>query len=224
MSDFAALEILASINRLASEIKSINPPVEVPWYKTYIALISGVTGITLAFIYNSCKEHFGNKKKIKKYKRCIDNEVERLKKHSKMRVEFTLNTLDRMISNPNVIPWVGSIGFLSTCFDNFYHEVVHILDDKQNNYLCFTYTYLKDAEKHSAAIEEIARKGEINGIYNLLEVMLTSYCGAYLTAEIYFGAEEVNTFSNIEIAKKMGFSGRYINLHDKSRVSNNIKP
>lgn len=224
MSDLAALEILASINRLASEIKSINPPVEVPWYKTYIALISGVTGITLAFIYNSCKEHFGNKKKIKKYKRCIDNEVVRLKRHSHLRVEFTLKTLDSLIESPKSFILVGSIGFLSTCFDKFYHEVVHVLDDKQNNNLCFAYTYLNDAEKHSLAIEEIASKGDINGVFSLLEVMLSSYCGAYCAAEMYFGADEVTEFNNVEIAKKMGLKGRYIDMHNKTQANSFINP
>jgi hypothetical protein len=74
MSDLAALEILASINKLASEIKSINiSPVELPlWKQPWFGTLAGVF---VGFSLNYLKDFFlqGNVKRNKI--KCIKYEV-----------------------------------------------------------------------------------------------------------------------------------------------------
>lgn len=203
MSDLAALEILASINKLASEVNNMNQSKGFSWVGPIIGVI---TGFSINLIYN----YIYKKLQTNRYRKCIDNEVKRMKNHAVVRIEAILKSLDDMLVDSNRMPNDMPMNFKVICYEKFYHEIVDTLKEEENNNLCFAYSYLADGEAKTEILDDLARTGKLHNIYSLLEGMLTSYCGLYITAKLYIASEVAKEFDKVEIANELGIKSTYI--------------
>jgi len=153
MSDFAALEILASINRLASEIKSINPTMEVPWYKTYIALISGLAGATLVFIYNWSRDSWSNYKKSKIYKSAIDEEMDIIRSEMLKHIPMACKMLDSIHETGELKVYVHSPEITSVCYDKFFPDIMVKYTSFQRRKIMRLYSKVKEVNAHNLSLK-----------------------------------------------------------------------
>ena len=179
MSDLAALEILASINRLASEIKSINPPVEVPWYKTYIALISGIVGITLAFLYNTVKELIANRKKSNNYKLCIEEEVFLTKKQLIKYINTSCHIVERIKHEETIENYSHAPEVTSVCYDEFFPEVILKFSPLARKKLMQIYSSIKAVNSHLIHMKSLYYKQDNIGLQNAALDLLIVSCACY---------------------------------------------
>lgn len=213
MSDLAALEIIASINKLASEVNNMNQSKGLSWVGPIIGVI---TGFSINLLYTS----FSKNQQTKRYRKCIDNEVKRMRVHSIEKLNLILLALDNLLLDSDDFPTEVPMVFPSICYEKFYHEIVDTLDEKENKNLCNSYGYLADAESKVIYLEELAKKGELDNIYNVLEVILTSYCGVCYSVDVYLGADDTNKFKGVEVLKQLGIKSTYIDMLIKNSPAN----
>ena len=112
MSDLAALEILASINKLASEVNNMNQSKGFSWVGPIIGVM---TGFSINLIYN----YIYKKLQTNRYRKCINNEVKRMKNHAVVRIEAILKSLDDMLVDSNRMPNDMPMNFKVICYEKF---------------------------------------------------------------------------------------------------------
>ncbi len=217
MSDLAALEILASINRLASEIKSINPPVEVPWYKTYIALISGVVGITLAFLYNIIKELISNKKKKGDYKACIVDEMLLTKKQLIKFISTSCHILDKIKQGKPVDYHTHAPEITSVCYDKFFPEVILEFSPLTRRKLMQLYSSVKAVNSRLIYLKSLYYKSQSTDFEDAALDLLIATCACYShLKDIESNYEGDDTFDVVDITKELNIELNYFNGLDES--------
>lgn len=207
MSDLAALEIIASINKLASEVNNSNQTKGLSW-------IGPIVGVLTGFFINLAYNYFQSRVKHKKFQKTVEGEISRMKKHAERRIKSLLSALDATLENPQTFPYAGSIGFSIICYEKYYHEISSNLNDNQNNMLSFCYAYIIDAEKKSESFEDFLKNNDRSSAINYTEKMIVLYWGSYKAIESYFSGKEIESINITDISKSLGIDSSFLKLKE----------
>jgi len=211
MSDFAALEILASINKLASEIKTISPAAEVPIWKQ--PWIGAVTGVIIGFFLNSIKDGLSKGKQINNKLKCIRAEVEDIKRNAsygiKCCVDF-FNEFDEGVTHKINVQF--STDANSYCFEKFYIDVVLKLNENQRVQLVQTYKQLAHSiDMKNRYIKKAAENSLTNESKNeYIESIIFTYASVYHSANNYLNDFSESQYNMTAIIKELGIKVNFI--------------
>lgn len=206
MSDLAALEILASINKLASEIKYISvSPVDLPLWKQ--PWVGTIVGVVVGFSLNSWKDRSLRKSQVRDKLKCINAEIEDLRDNAaygvKCCVEF-LNTYDK--NNNEKINVQLPVDANSYCFEKFYIDVVLRLTSTQRTQMIKTYKHLKySTDLKSRFIKNMAENVVTNKQKETnVSALIMTYASVYFSAKCYLNGNAEKEYRVGDIIKELG--------------------
>jgi hypothetical protein len=205
MSDLAALEILASINKLASEIKSINiSPVELPlWKQPWFGTLAGVF---VGFSLNYLKDFFlqGNVKRNKI--KCIKYEVTDIQRTCIDGMTYSMGFYNEYVKQEDArIQVQFTTEMVTKCFESFYADIVAYISHSQRDSLVKVYKHLDHLmdtrSKFLKAMEEkpLTNKQKEKYVY----IMVDCYANIYFSAKCYLTKSELKQFKVHDIIKEM---------------------
>lgn len=216
MSDLAALEILASINKLASEIKTISPSTEVTIWKQ--PWVGAVTGVIIGFFLNSIKDGLSKGKQINSKLKCIRAEVEDIKRNAsygiKCCVDF-FNEFDEGVKHKINVQL--STDANSYCFEKFYIDVVLKLNENQRFQLVQTYKQLAHSlDMKNRYIKKASENSLTNTTKNdYLQSIIYTYASVWHSANNYLSDYSESQYNVAEIIKELGIKANFIDKMDK---------
>ncbi|MBB6114233.1 hypothetical protein F4826_001111 [Rahnella inusitata] len=221
MSDLAALEILASINKLASEIKSINPPVETPIWKQ--PWIGAVVGVGIGFSLTFFKEIVSNKSLKKNKKKCIDYEVQDIRHNAALGIKFCVefyNEFDK-VSNKRIQLKLPTDS-LTLCFEKYYADVVIDLPHKKRTALVKIYKHLGHYSDVRDRYVKNAGEKALNNIdkKSYVDVLILAFAHVYHSSKQYEYKDYTNDFSVKALIEELGLKADFIARHEDNISSN----
>lgn len=206
MSDLAALEILASINRLASEIKTISastsdfPLWKQPWF-------GAIVGVFVGFSLNYFKDYFLQGAVKRKKLKCINYEVEDIKQTSSVGMQFCMDFYNQYNNDGNGrIQIQFTPEMITKCFEKFYSDVVADISHSQRDSLVKTYQHLS----HYTGIRErflktMAETALSNGQKEkYIFIMVDCFANIFYSANCFLKNKKSNKFKMPDIIKEMG--------------------
>lgn len=221
MNDLATLEILASINRLTSEVRSFNPQVEVPWYKTYITLISGVIGITLAFLYNLIKDYVGGWRRRKTYKKCILEEMDIINDNMKDYIPLGCKMLDNIFKDKTLGVYSHSPEVTSVCYESFFPESILNFTSYERKKVMQLYSKVNEVNVHHTYLKNKFLKSiEKTDTLEVAFFFLTACVACFiLLKEIKDGDDKNSKYDFDYVIKELGIKSEYIEKIRKEAAS-----
>ncbi len=205
MSDLVALEILASINRLASEIKNITPPVESSIWKQ--PWVSAVVGVIIGFSLNSWRDRSLRRSQVIDKLKCINAEIEDLRGNAAYGLKCCVDFINAYEKNNNdKINIQLPLDSNSYCYEKFYIDVVLKLTSTQRSLMVKTY-------KHLAYSMDIKNRFIINMAENLLtniqkesniRTLMITYATVYYSANCYLTGNAEKEYSVGNIIDELG--------------------
>jgi len=221
MSDLSSLEILASINKLASEIKSINPPVENPiWKQPWIGAIFGVAvGFSLTFF----KEIISNKSLKRNKKKCIDYEVQDIRNNAALGIKFCVdfyNEFDKL-SNKRIQLRLPTDS-LTLCFEKHYADVVIDFPHEKRTALVKTYKHLGHySDVRDRYVKNTAEKALSNiDKKSYVDVLILAFAHIYHSSKQYEYKNHPDDFSIKGIIEELELKADFIARHEENLSSN----
>lgn len=212
MDNFAALEILASINKLTSQIadlpKSSNSGFWQPWMGT-------IVGVVIGFSLNYLKDYISQFSDVKNKTNSIRFEVEDIKDNAAYGLKCMIEYYDHFYKNPNKRLDVKlPTEVARSCFDKYYHEVVLPMTKEQRNSLVKTYVHSSYAgELKRKFIKEISEGGvSIRNKNNQIDSMIYSYLHVYHSAKSFLEDLPDTLFRPIDIFNELNLDSDYISL------------
>ncbi|CAI1039252.1 hypothetical protein [Serratia fonticola] len=217
MNELSALEILASINKLTSEIKSINPPIEQSFWRQ--PWIGAVTGVIIGFSLNAVKDRFTSYSLITKKIKCLEFEVAQISEMAKSGLERCFEFYDEQHKNNGErIQVVLPPESVTLCFERFYPDVVARVSDSRRNSLVFTYKHLEHAigirEKFMKDMSENPLTNRRKGQY--INVLANSYAHVYYSAQCFLKDEKMKGFDMLVVVNGIGIKSPYLDMLNKS--------
>lgn len=216
MSDLTALQILASINKLASEIKLITPPLEQPFWRQ--PWIGAIAGVIIGFSLNAVKEKFTISSLINKKIKCMEIEAQQIMETSKVGVKFCIEFYSDF-DNDNVERITVTLPpeSVSFCFDRFYPDVVMNISEVRVRNLVLTYKHLDYV--HSIRKEFIKKMSETSlsnkEKSNYIDVIFQAYIQCYYSAKCFINSDENKQFNNLEVINDMEIVHPYLDFMNK---------
>jgi hypothetical protein len=206
MTELAALEILASINKLASEIKSINiSPVGLPlWRQPWFGTLAGVF---VGFSLNYLKEFFLQGSVRRNKIKCIKYEVADIQRTCIDGMKYSMDFYNEYAERNNVrIQVQFTTEMVTKCFDSFYAETVAYISHSQRDSLVKVYQHLDHLmdvrSKFLKAMEEKSLNN--NQKEKHVYIMVDCYANIYFSAKCYLRNSEMKEFKVHDIIKEMG--------------------
>jgi len=213
MNEFSALEILASINRLTSEIKSINPPIEQSFWRQ--PWIGAVTGVVIGFSLNAIKERFTSHSLTTKKVKCLEFEVRQISEIAKSGIEMCYSFYEEEYRDEgNRIQVVLPPGVVTLCFEKLYPDIAASISDSRRNSLVFTYNHLGHAiSMRDKFIKDMAENKLSNSRKSqYIDSLANSYVHIYYSAECFLKNEEISTFKPLDVVNRMGINSPYLDI------------
>lgn len=210
MDNFAVLEIIASINKLTSQIADMPKPNSSGFWQPWMGTI---VGVIIGFSLNYLKDSISQSSNIRKKINSIKFEVEDIKDNSAYGMKCMLEYYDMHYKNPGKhVDLQVPAEVVTLCFDKYYHEVILKINKEQRDSLVKTYVHALYAEEQKRNLLIEMRGGGLSLAKKnyLVDSMVSAYAVTYHSAKLFLEDLPRSTFRQIDLFNELGLESDYI--------------